>query len=91
MAAKDPTARRLAATIASNAYRANPDRRSARRREFAVPADVVPRYEAEVDPTHSLAAAERAKRIAAAFRRDQAKRMLDAHNAGLGDDDGAAA
>lgn len=91
MAAKDPTARRLSAVIAANAYRANPERRSARRRQDPVPPELVEGYAAEVDPRGELTDKVRAQRIAAAWRRDEARRLLDAHRATTTGDDGGAA
>lgn len=93
MAAKDETTRRLAAAVASNTYRAFPERAAARRQAADLPLALRERYEEEVDPHGALTPEVRRKRAAAAWRRDEAQRALDAHRAGAGDggDGGAAA
>ena len=83
VAAKDEKTRRLAAAIASNTYRANPERRSARRSISNLPDAVRAQYENEVDPTGTLTSEVRHKRAAAAWRRDEAQRQLDEHRASL--------
>lgn len=83
MAAADKIVRRLAATVASNSYRAHPDAGSARRRPTAVPAELVDGYVAEVDPHGLLDDRERMKRVRAAYRRDVARRELDAVHSAL--------
>lgn len=80
MASPDETVRKLAATIASNAYRANPTR--SRTRPASLPADLVERYVREVDPTGSLPPRERLSRATAAWRRDLALLALEVYKAG---------
>lgn len=102
MAAKDETTRRLAAAVASNTYRAHPERVAAKRKAAALPLSVREKYEEEVDPHGLLTPDVRRKRAAAAWRRDEAQRALDEHRALLeraraarvfddGDDDGGRA
>lgn len=83
MAAKDETTRRLAATVASNTYRAFPERAAERRKAAHVPVALRDEYESEVDPHGALTADVRRRRAVAAWRRDQAQRALDAHTAAL--------
>jgi hypothetical protein len=96
VAAADEVVRQLAATVASNEFRAHPDRPSPRRIQVEVPGRLVCLYAAEVDPRGVLVAAERAKRIRAAYRRDMALRALEERRtqlagAGGGHDDRDAA
>ncbi len=82
MAARDAETRRLAATVASNTYRADPEGRRrvdrADRMLDEVPSELQERYASEVDPESALDPRERAKRARAAYRRDQALDALAA-------------
>ncbi|HVX69987.1 MAG TPA: hypothetical protein VHA79_09880 [Mycobacteriales bacterium] len=91
MAAADQVRRRLAATIASNSYRAHPEMRSDRRRETEVPEALLDAYVAEVDPRRRLDPSERMQRVRAAYRRDVAKRQLEALRADRAASDAEAA
>lgn len=83
MAAADETIRRLVAAVASNAYRAHPEKR-APQRPPSCPEHLRGQYEDEVDPDGTLPTRARLLRANAAWRRDEAKRALDAHRAALG-------
>lgn len=87
MASNDSTVRRLAATVASNTYRAFPDR-PRRRAAGVVPDHLREAYSHEVDPNRQLDEVERLKRASAAWRRDVALHLLDLHRR---DSDGGAA
>ncbi len=90
MPSSDPIVRSLAAKIAINSRRAGgPPRRSAP--DAVVPADLRAGYHAEVDPDGVMPLHKRQVAAAAAWKRDEARRLLDAHHAGRGDDDGGAA
>jgi hypothetical protein len=86
VAATDQIMRRLAATVASNSYRAHPETRTSPRSAPKVPSALVADYLAEVDPTGVLDRAEQAKRVTAAYRRDLARRELDRRRAFLSQD-----
>ena len=79
MAAHDAVVRRLAATVASNAYRAGPGRRRVRRP--GLPEDLASHYLSEVDPSCVLDGRERQSRATAAWRRDVALQALAEYKA----------
>jgi hypothetical protein len=88
VASQDKVVRRLAATIAVNTRIAQPDRPV--RSSGTVPLHLAEHYEREVDPERSLSQHERRKRASAAWRRDEALRLLAEYRNGGSGSGGAA-